>query len=294
MADVSIIIINYNTCSITNECIKSIVEHTEGISYEIILVDNCSTDNSRSFFENDQRVRYIYSFENMGFGRANNVGMMLAKGNYIMLLNSDTILKNNAILMFYNYAKTLQQPAFLGCWLEDPNGNLSFSGRKEIQDIKNLLAQKWWFNRDADKLFYSEENCTRAGVISGAAMFFHREIYEKQLGFDHRFFMYYEEADWQRSCSRKGIYSYIIKGPRIIHLEGGSQNRTKGVRNVASFKRMYVSRCKYVKKDVSLLKYMLFRVADVILTIPQICFGKTANIQSIIPMLKILFRGSHG
>lgn len=64
------------------ECIDSVFEKTKNLSFEIILVDNHSTDGSRAFFEKDFRVRYVYSYENMGFGRANNVGMMLAKGQY--------------------------------------------------------------------------------------------------------------------------------------------------------------------------------------------------------------------
>ena len=230
----------------------------------------------------------------MGFGRANNVGMMLAKGKYMFLLNSDTILLNNAIEILFNHAETLRKPVFLGCWLEDLEGNVSFSGRKEIPVIKSLLAQKWWFNRTDDQLSYTGEYITKAGVISGASMFFHRDVYEKNTGFDHNFFMYYEETDWQRRCSRNGIYSYIIKGPRILHLEGGSQNRKKGVRNVPSFERMYVSRCYYVKKDVNFFVYLLFRIADIFLTIPQVCFGRTADVNTMLPMLKILFKGYHG
>src|SRR3712207_2177399 len=103
--DVSIIIVNYNTCQLISNCIDTIFQNTDGISFEIIVIDNASCDASKSKFENDARINYVYSYENMGFGRANNVGMMLAKGEYIFLLNSDTLLINNAIKFFYDYAK---------------------------------------------------------------------------------------------------------------------------------------------------------------------------------------------
>lgn len=72
--DVSIILVNYNTLKLTNECIESIVKFTKGIQYEIIVVDNASTDGSREFFSKDNRIKFIPSEKNEGFGRANNMG----------------------------------------------------------------------------------------------------------------------------------------------------------------------------------------------------------------------------
>ena len=79
--DVSVIIVTYNTLQMTNECISSIVEKTKDVSYEIILVDNASTDGSKEFFSRDKRITYIYNKENYGFGKANNIGAKVAKGN---------------------------------------------------------------------------------------------------------------------------------------------------------------------------------------------------------------------
>ena len=87
--DVSIIIVTYNTRQMTAECIDSVCQKTFGIDYEIILVDNASSDDSKAFFEKDERVKYIYSQENLGFGRANNLGAGVAQGKYLFLLNSD-------------------------------------------------------------------------------------------------------------------------------------------------------------------------------------------------------------
>ena len=117
MIDVSIIIVNYNTCKITDACIASVVDKTKGVSYEIILVDNASTDGSKEFFEHDERVIYIYSEINGGFGVGNNIGMKRAKGKYFFLLNSDTILINNAVKEFYDYAEAQGKLAVYGCWL---------------------------------------------------------------------------------------------------------------------------------------------------------------------------------
>lgn len=82
--DVSIIIVNYNTWKMTAECIKSVIDKTKDLTYEIILVDNASTDGSREFFEKNQHIIYLYNSENLGFGRANNLGLKIAKGRNIL------------------------------------------------------------------------------------------------------------------------------------------------------------------------------------------------------------------
>lgn len=81
--DVSIIIVNYNTLGLTSDCIDSIADKTLGLEYEIILVDNASTDGSKEVFSQDARIRYIYSDQNLGFGRANNLGIREARGRYL-------------------------------------------------------------------------------------------------------------------------------------------------------------------------------------------------------------------
>ena len=91
--DVSVIIVTYNTCEMTINCINSVIQKTENLDYEIILVDNASQDESYSTFSQDARIRYIYSEKNLGFGKANNLGAKFAKGRYLFLLNSDTLLK---------------------------------------------------------------------------------------------------------------------------------------------------------------------------------------------------------
>lgn len=101
--DVSIIIVNYNTCRLTENCIRSIYEKTKEISFEVILVDNASKDGSKELFTHDSRISYIYLSDNIGFGRANNEGLKKAKGRNILFLNSDTLLVNNAIKILSDY-----------------------------------------------------------------------------------------------------------------------------------------------------------------------------------------------
>ncbi len=106
--DVSIIIVSYNTCDILSACLNSIKEQTKEISYEVIVVDNDSKDNTKLMIENNyQWVKIIKSSVNLGFGRANNLGVSYARGKYLFFLNSDTVLINNAVYYFSNLQKSI-------------------------------------------------------------------------------------------------------------------------------------------------------------------------------------------
>lgn len=216
--DVSVIIINYNTCQMTSECIDSILSHTSGIEYEIILVDNASTDGSKEFFEKDKRVRYIYSKTNRGFGAGNNLGVKNASGKYIFLLNSDTLLKNNAIKMLYDFSESQSASCVCGAWLINRDGKPTVS---EI-DFPRMTISEFI----ADKLSGNKKKChsgnKNVDVVCGAAMFLPKHVYDCENGFDEQIFMYGEEVELQYRLKKSGISRIIIDGPEIIHFGGGS------------------------------------------------------------------------
>ena len=149
--DVSIIIVNYNTYNLTHNCIESIIKNTCSISFEIILVDNASKDGSKEFFSKDNRIKYIYLEENIGFGRANNVGVEYASGNFLFFLNSDTLLVNNAIYILYQYLIENPKVAICGGNLYDVNMQLTHSFSKLFPSIVNDIDLA--LNRNLSKLF---------------------------------------------------------------------------------------------------------------------------------------------
>ena len=221
--DVSIIIVNYNTCKITDACISSILEKTRGIDYEIILVDNASTDGSKAFFEEDRRVIYIYSETNGGFGAGNNIGMKCARGKYFFLLNSDTILINNAVKEFYDYAEEQGKLAVYGCWLVDGLGRRNCScfpfPAFTIKDFfKRLIKRR--------KTVTRHDLSCKVDAVAGADMFFHRETVEKVGLFDEKIFLYGEEGELQYRMKNEGIGREVIPTPQICHLEGKSMQES--------------------------------------------------------------------
>ena len=220
MIDVSVIIVNYNTCKITCECIDSIVEKTKDVEYEIILVDNASTDGSKEFFEKDSRIKYIYSECNGGFGYGNNLGMKVAKGKYFLLLNSDTLLINNAIKEFFDFAEKDEKKRVYGSYLLYEDGKTYCTSYFFFPTftVFSFLKRVW----SSSQIEIRDLKIKDVEAISGANMFFHQEIYKKTGGFDDKIFMYGEEGEWQYRMLKAGYPCRIINQPKIIHLEAKS------------------------------------------------------------------------
>lgn len=293
--DVSVVIVNYNTCQITRDCIDSVLFHTKDVSYEIILVDNRSTDGSKDYFESLDKegvVRYIYSFENMGFGRANNVGMMLAKGKYIFLLNSDTLLENNAIKIFFDYAESSDKMNFYGSWLLNNKQEiiLSYGEEPSLASMLKTACNPYLIAlglKKKNKKYHGVNplygKAYEVGYISGADMFFTREIVEKFGAFDHNFFMYKEEAEWQKRLKTEGIKSYIIPGPQIIHLEGGSDDTKKSSRpSIKSLAMQRNSRNYFLKKHYHPFQYIPFKIVYNMLYYPYLILSRHYFMRDII------------
>ncbi len=234
--DVSVILVNYNTLHLTKECIDSIFEKTQGISFEIILVDNDSQDGSREQFSKDKRIIFIESGGNIGFGRANNLGVKKATGKYIFFLNTDTLLVNNAIKCFFDYCEGHSHDMLggIGCLLQDKEGNTIHSFARFPTLTSNLrdffvapIYKKLGKNYQRYDTTYDDINMDsfRVDYVTGADLFVSRELIDKCGAFDKDFFMYFEETEMQHRWTRNGYPSYIIKSPKIIHLEGGSVNK---------------------------------------------------------------------
>ncbi len=251
--DVSIIIVNYNTKDLTNQCINSIIEKTEGIEFEIILVDNASSDGSKEFFEKDKRIKYIYSNKNGGFGYGNNLGMKIAQGKYFFLLNSDTLLQNNAIEEFYNYAEQFPQKRVYGCYLLQADGKSNGTSYFFFPafTIKQFLIRI--FGKQQHEIF--DDQIKDVAAISGADMFFHREIYDVTGGFDENIFLYGEEGEWQYRMLKYGYHCRIISQPKIIHLEGQSMKFSPSKMAIKLKSHFYI-----LKKHMWYPTYLLTRI----------------------------------
>lgn len=241
MLDVSIIIINYNTCVMTLECIDSIYNLTHGISFEVIVVDNNSNDESKSVLSKDARIRYIYLSENLGFGKANNVGIEKSKGRYVFLLNSDTLLINNAIKILCDY---LDENIDVGA----AGGNLfnishqpvhSFQRTSplvfEIDSLLMGVISKCLFGKNID--FNHSALPLDVKCIVGADLMIRKSVLDETGAFDSRFFMYCEESELLHRIRDVGYRIISNPNARIIHLEGKSFQSDKQIDRIVLFRK---------------------------------------------------------
>ena len=228
--DVSVVIVNYNTMQMTNKCIESILNFTKSNSIEIILVDNASTDGSKEFYLNDNRIKYIYTNENLGFGRANNIGIDTAIGKYIFFLNSDTLLLDDVIKKLFDFAekKDGNNLGALGiCLLNNQKKDaLSFGQFVSSKRIyRRLLENLGIYRKNFETETYlkiENQGYIEIDFISGADLFVPKRVFNLISGFDPDFFMYYEETELQKRMDIIGLKRYILNIRDIVHLEGGS------------------------------------------------------------------------
>lgn len=268
--NVSIIIVNYNTKKLLSDCLTSIFAHTNGISYEILVVDNASVDGSQEMIINDfPDVFLIASDLNLGFGKANNLGAKKAKGEFLFLLNSDTVLQNNAVKIFYDFFKNsaIDKIGGIGCLLENKEG-LKIHSSGDFPTIKKILS-KYLFSY-LDKLFLLErknnekltfvknQSYFEVNYITGADLFISKDVFLQVNGFDKDFFLYYEETDMQKRMSYLGFTNYIIEGPKIIHLVNASSKGSSLKLSTIQLESMYLYLLKHSNKfSFCIFKFML-------------------------------------
>ncbi|GHT66800.1 glycosyl transferase [Spirochaetia bacterium] len=276
---VSIIIVNYNTVELLRNCLASIYQHTNDMQFEIIVSDNGSVDGSLDMIKTVfPDVILVENNNNLGFGAANNRGLDAAKGKYIFYLNSDTILLNNAVKIFFDYWETCDNPenlGALGCNLLNENHEVTnswgpfFSFKNDVKTFINdyihlILTTAGYVS--ARKQYPAKKHLGEVDVIVGAALFL---LNNQDARFDEYFFLYHEEMDLELQLSRKNKKRVLIEGPVIVHLEGRSNQVNASNDKYAdfcSFSRIHdgLSRIKYNKKNkdnpvgLFLLKLLLF------------------------------------
>ncbi len=231
--DVSIVIVNYNTKALVIDCINSIVQKTKDIDYEIIVVDNNSSDGSSEELKNKfSDVKIIENKENIGFGLANNKGFEIAKGKYLFCLNPDTILINNAVKILFDFMERNEDCAAAGGNLFDKRFNYVHSfGYGD--DVKSLLLRrtylKFFHFKEYLKIKFYEEKIDRTKVqevnhITGADLMLRNSVIKELGGFAPEFFMYFEETELETRIKRAGYKIFFVPESKIIHLEGKTKN----------------------------------------------------------------------
>ena len=228
--DLSIIIVSFNTKKLTEDCLSSTIRSLKGsqLTWEIILVDNVSTDGTRQMLKKKfPMVKTILNRENVGFGRGNNQGIRAAAGEYILLLNSDTVVLNNAIGKLVSFGR--QHPnAFIGPKLLNPD-RTSQSSCGPFFSLPVIFASLFLKGDVIGLTRWSPNQARKVDWVSGACMLAPKKLFMQDLLFDEKIFMYMEEIDLLMRARKKGYHTYFYPRSHIVHLGAASStNRRKG------------------------------------------------------------------
>lgn len=234
MIDVSVIIVSYNTKELTSNAVASVLSKTYGVQYELIIVDNASKDGSPDYLKSKfkDKIFVIENDSNLGFGRANNIGIRRSSAKYIFLLNSDTELLNNAVKIFFDYMENNQNVGICGGNLFNRSMEplLSFGMQKKSlfshfiwkYNAFFLKIQKLFTKKKMNYLFNYENKPKEVGYITGTDMFIRRDVFDKSGLFDENIFMYCEDVDLSYRIYNLGYKIISLPQVKILHLESKS------------------------------------------------------------------------
>jgi len=267
--DLSIIIVNYNVKEFLQNLIHSICKAGEKINYEIIIVDNASDDGSVEFLrEKFPDVKLIVNEKNLGFSKANNIGLKQAKGKYLLLLNPDTIVQEDTFEKMINFFKATPGAGMAGCKILNPDGTLQLACRRsfpgpwtsfcKVTGLSSLFPNSRLFAKY--NLTYLDENETyEVDAISGSFMMVTRDAFEKVGYLDEQFFMYGEDLDWCYRMQKAGFKVFYVHTTTIIHYKGESTRRS----SIDETKIFYNAMHLFVKKHLatSFIVEMILRMA---------------------------------
>jgi N-acetylglucosaminyl-diphospho-decaprenol L-rhamnosyltransferase len=240
-AVLSAIIVSWNVRDLLQRALTSVYAswgNQPGL--EVIVVDNASHDDSVAMLRTDfPDVQVIANAENRGFTGGNNQGLATATGDFLLLLNPDTEIVEDALPRLVDYIRAHPEVGMVGPQLLNPDGSVQ-SSRRHFPTLPVLFLESTWLEKLAPRRwlchYYAQEQPDDAiqdvDWITGAAMLARREAVAQVGGMDESFFMYSEELDWCRRIRGAGWRIVYFPGARIVHHEGKSSEQVVPVRHI--------------------------------------------------------------
>lgn len=255
--DLSIIIVNYNVKEFLQNLLHSIEKASSNITKEVIVVDNASDDGSVELITNKfPSVNLIANKENVGFGKANNQALMIAEGEFILLINPDAIVSEDTFDKMFSFFNKHPEAGLAGCKILNSDGTLQLACRRsfpgpwtsftKVTGLSSLFPKSNLFARY--NLTYLDENNTyEVDAISGSFMMMKKEVLKKVGGFDEQFFMYGEDLDLCYRVQQAGFKVYYVHTTQVIHYKGESTKRSSLDETKVFYDAMHL----FVKKHFS-------------------------------------------
>lgn len=242
----SIVIVNYNTKKLTVDCIKSIRKSRPKIKYEVIVIDNGSVDGSKDVFKKLKRGniidKLIVNRNNKGFAKATNQGLKVSKGEYKLLLNSDTVVNKEVLDKIVDFARRNKNAGVIGPKLILKDGSIQESCFN-FPTIGNAIREYWFGKPYAYSNFAPKDKIPLAvDAIVGAAFLITPKAYKKIGMLNEKYFMYFEDLDYCREIKKKGMKTYYLPNIKVKHLHGATG---KTMRRDEVYKMLHLSSKNY-------------------------------------------------
>lgn len=266
---ISVLIINYNTPELVKQAVASVYKYMKDLSFEVIVVDNASSKGSiEKALTNFPEVILIKSKENIGFGRANNLGFKHGKGDFIFLLNSDAyLIDSTSVSMMIEYLNQHENVGIVGPNFLKADGSKNYAYGNLLGFRKIISDMGIWEIPNESKTDFAtfkvcDSNSTKeVGYLAAAGIIIKRSVIE-QLGlFDPKFFLYFEDMELGWRYSKNGFKSVLLPEATIIHLGGASS----GTQSPTIARYIFNSKKYYLRKTLGVFKYLIVQLLDLIL-----------------------------
>jgi GT2 family glycosyltransferase len=247
----SIIIVNWNVRDLLRDCLRSVDAGRGALEVEVIVVDSASADSSADMVAGEfPWVRLVRCEENVGFPRGNNIGLAQARGEYLLLLNPDTVVLDDALTVLMEYLAANPETGVVGPQLLNPDGSIQ-SSRRRFPTVATGFLESTWLEGLAPgvlRRYYAldlpDDQPAEVDWLTGACLMVPRAVYERAGGLDEGYFMYSEELDWCRRIRALGYRVVYYPRARIIHHVGKSSEQAVTARHV-NFQR---AKLRYFRK----------------------------------------------
>lgn len=233
----TVIILNYNVQYFLEQCIVSVQRATDNMDAEIIVVDNNSPDDSCAMVKaRFPSIALIENKENLGFSKANNQAVQIAKGDFVCILNPDTAVAEDTFLKAIAQAEAHENLGALGIYLMDGTGNFLPESKRNVPTPKTALMKLMGLSGRSNYYAKQPSEMGQGAVpaLVGAFMLLKRSVYEEVGGFDEDYFMYGEDLDLSYKLSKAGYQNYYFGNIKTLHYKGESTCRDRSY-----YKRFY-------------------------------------------------------
>ncbi|MYC70230.1 MAG: glycosyltransferase [Gemmatimonadetes bacterium] len=232
MVRLSIVFLNYNTRDLTRQALNSVLAAAEGLTVEIFVVDNASVDGSADMVaEEFPQVKLICNEANVGFAAGNNVALRQVTGEYVLLINTDTIVRRDALRTMVEFLDAHPEAGACGCKILDPDGTLQLDSRRGFPTPLAAFCKMSGLSRFFPKhpliahyhmTYLDPEQTAEVEVLSGSCMMVRKAAMDQVGLLDEDYFMYGEDIDWCYRFHQAGWKIYYVPTTSIIHFRGES------------------------------------------------------------------------